>query len=288
MTGWVDSLSRGHESNWEICRRVGMWGTPSPNASRARAGDDLFLWKPLPDSGWLVHCRLTSDPRKPRPGEILPWPDVRNYEYLMGIEVVSEPETHLAFRGAEAAPMAGLAHHVQIGQFAPMSGEGVGRISALFPRRSRAEELLRELLAADVELPEDIDQRDWVRRLIAIRRGQGPFRDGLLRAFDRRCCISGSSVEATLEAAHIRPYRGAGSHEAGNGLLLRSDLHTLFDLHLLTVLPVGAVRIAPELMGTEYEEFDERQIRRPVEASHSPSRAAMEEHNAACPWLPSA
>lgn len=127
-----------------------------------------------------------------------------------------------------------------------------------------------------------------MRRLIGIRRGQGPFRDGLLQAFGRRCCISGSRVEATLEAAHIRPYRGAASHEAGNGLLLRSDLHTLFDLHLLTVLPVGAVRVAPELMGTEYEQFDERQIRPPIETTHAPSRVALEEHNAACPWLPSA
>jgi putative restriction endonuclease len=288
LTGWVDSLSREGESNWEICKRVGMWGTPS-NASRAQAGDDLFLWKPLPDSGWLVHCRLTSDPRKPRPGEVLPWTDGRTYEYLMDIEVFSEPETHLRFRGAEAAAMAGLAHYVQIGQFAPMSDEGLRRISALFPAPappSRLEQALAELLAAaDVVLPPDVDQRDWSQRLIAVRRGQEGFREGLLDAFGRSCCISGSRVEATLEAAHIRPYRGPHSHTPGNGLLLRADLHTLFDLHLITVMPYGTVRVAPDLIGSEYEEFDERLIRRPSDARHRPAAASLAEHNAACAWL---
>jgi predicted restriction endonuclease len=107
-------------------------------------------------------------------------------------------------------------------------------------------------------MPPTVDERDYAQRLIAIRRGQHTFRRGLLGAFDRTCCISGSRVEATLEATHIRPYRGTGSHVAGNGLLLRADLHTLFDLGLVTVLPYGTVRVAPDLHGSEYEEFDER------------------------------
>ena len=121
--------------------------------------------------------------------------------------------------------------------------------------------------------------------MIAIRRGQGEFREALLDAFDRACCISGSTVEAALEAAHIRPYRGPASHAADNGLLLRADLHTLFDLHLVTVLPYGTVRVAPALLGSEYEQYDERQLRRPGDLTFAPARAALTEHNAACGWL---
>jgi putative restriction endonuclease len=285
LTGWVDSLSADHLSNWDTCKQVGLWGTPS-NAGGAQLGDDLFLWKPLPDSGWLVHCRLTSAPRKVRAGERVPWSDERSYRYVMGVEVVSEPPTHIPARGAAAAAMAGLSHHVKLSQFGRMSAGGVQTVSALFPRRSHLEQALDGfLVAAELDLPADTEQRDYARRMIAIRRGQQAFRQGLLQAFDRSCCISGSQVEATLEAAHIRPFREVGSHSPGNGLLLRADLHTLFDLRLITVMPFGTVRVAPELRGSEYEEFDERQIRRPLESEHLPNRTALAEHNALCVWL---
>ncbi|TYP90798.1 hypothetical protein BD833_101517 [Blastococcus xanthinilyticus] len=68
-------------------------------------------------------------------------------------------------------------------------------------------------------------------------------------------------------------------------MLLRADLHTLFDLGLVTVLPYGTVRVAPDLRGSEYEEFDERQIRRPIDAGHVPLREALAEHNSFCGWL---
>jgi hypothetical protein len=51
------------------------------------------------------------------------------------------------------------------------------------------------------------------------------------------------------------------------------------------VLPVGAVRVAPALEGSEYEQYDERPIRRPRDEAHRPLRAALEEHNALCNWL---
>ena len=137
MTGWVDSLSATDQSKWEICKREGLWATPS-NAGRAEAGDDLFLWKPAPDSGWLVHCRLTTPSRQVRTGERLPWPDDRKYRWVMGIEVVSEPESHPRYRGAKAAATAGLAHHVQLSQFARMTEHGARTIGALLAAESSA------------------------------------------------------------------------------------------------------------------------------------------------------
>ncbi len=53
----------------------------------------------------------------------------------------------------------------------------------------------------------------------------------------------------------------------------------------MTVLPYETVRMSPELRGSEYEDFDERQIRRPVDVAHAPDREALAEHNRLCNWL---
>ena len=59
------------------------------------------------------------------------------------------------------------------------------------------------------------------------------FRDALIGAYAGRCAITGCSVLDILEAAHITPYLGPDTNHVTNGLLLRADLHTLFDTCLL-------------------------------------------------------
>lgn len=68
-----------------------------------------------------------------------------------------------------------------------------------------------------------IDGPQWVRR------GQRWFKGKMITAYHRRCAITGSKIAPTLQAAHIRPISQEGRHSADNGLLLRSDVHTLFD-----------------------------------------------------------
>lgn len=70
---------------------------------------------------------------------------------------------------------------------------------------------------------------------IRPRLGQGAFRVEVTDAYSRRCAITGERTLPALEAGHIRPYSKAGPHDIRNGLLLRSDLHNLFDLGYLTV-----------------------------------------------------
>jgi putative restriction endonuclease len=70
---------------------------------------------------------------------------------------------------------------------------------------------------------------------IRPRLGQGAFRVEVTDAYARRCAITGEKTLPALEAGHIRPYSKNGPHEIRNGLLLRSDLHNLFDLGYLTV-----------------------------------------------------
>jgi putative restriction endonuclease len=66
-------------------------------------------------------------------------------------------------------------------------------------------------------------------RMITPRLGQGGFRVAVTEAYQRCCAMTGEKTLPVLIAAHIRPFAQDGSHLASNGLLLRSDVHTLFD-----------------------------------------------------------
>jgi HNH endonuclease len=79
--------------------------------------------------------------------------------------------------------------------------------------------------------------RERVLRSIALRRGQAAFRDVLMTAFDSQCVMTGTDDVDTLEAAHIRPYTIGGASDVANGLLLRADIHVLFDLYLISLKP---------------------------------------------------
>ncbi len=88
--------------------------------------------------------------------------------------------------------------------------------------------------------------------LVRPRLGQGSFRVLVTDAYERRCSITGERVLPVLEAAHVRPYAQGGLHSIDNGLLLRSDLHTLFDRGYLTITPDLHVVVSKRLK-VEYE-----------------------------------
>lgn len=79
------------------------------------------------------------------------------------------------------------------------------------------------------------------------RLGQGAFRILVTDAYSRRCAISGEKTLPVLQAAHIKPFSQEGLNAVTNGLLLRSDLHTLFDLGFLTVTPEHVVEVSCEI-----------------------------------------
>jgi putative restriction endonuclease len=72
-------------------------------------------------------------------------------------------------------------------------------------------------------------------RLTEPRLGQQAFKGMVLTSYGRRCAVTGSRIEPTLEAAHIRPVSESGAHRLDNGLLLRCDVHTLFDAGYLGI-----------------------------------------------------
>lgn len=104
--------------------------------------------------------------------------------------------------------------------------------------------------------PRETDERKIVERQIRERRGQQPFRNALRKRYGDRCLVTGCQILAVIEAAHICPYPGEIDNDPENGLLLRADIHTLFDLNLLGIEPTELrVRLHPSV-ASEYTEFD--------------------------------
>ena len=114
---------------------------------------------------------------------------------------------------------------------------------------------------------------------IVRRQGQPAFRRKLLEAYDRRCAVTGCGVEEILEAAHIVPYQGSTTDHVGNGVLLRADVHTLFDLYLVTIDDKTLrLRMSPRLKGSAYEEYHGRKVKLPRRTAIRPSREALQDH----------
>jgi len=101
------------------------------------------------------------------------------------------------------------------------------------------------------------DERDRVLREVVQRRGQKKFRNKLLHIYKNTCVITKCSVPAVLEAAHITPYLGEKSNHSSNGILLRADIHTLWDLGMIAINPADMkVNINQVLYGSIYDEFN--------------------------------
>ncbi|OYV66381.1 MAG: hypothetical protein B7Z74_11220 [Deltaproteobacteria bacterium 21-66-5] len=90
---------------------------------------------------------------------------------------------------------------------------------------------------------------------IRERRGQRQFRDALFARYGKRCMVTGCQILAVLEAAHISPYRGENDNHPENGLLLRSDIHTLFDLDLIGIAPDHLQVVLHPEVAKEYGRF---------------------------------
>jgi hypothetical protein len=124
----------------------------------------------------------------------------------------------------------------------------------------------------------DEDTRQRVLREIAQRQGQQTFRALLLQHYQEQCAMSGCTAIEVLEAAHIRPYRGQHTNVLSNGLLLRADLHTLFDLHLLGVDAEYRIVVSDRLKKTEYWQFAGQHIRIPLTTRARPSKKLLGVH----------
>lgn len=131
----------------------------------------------------------------------------------------------------------------------------------------------------------DEPRREAPRYLMKGRLGQGAFRVLVTDAYQRRCTITGERTLPVLEAAHIRPYASEGPNLTQNGLLLRSDLHKLFDIGYLTVTPEYRVEVSTRIKeeyqnGREYyAHHGQRLLILPEAMEEQPSKEFLEWHN---------
>ena len=127
-------------------------------------------------------------------------------------------------------------------------------LSGRYPMGETAEE--DQNSQASGYVPTEGDERERLFRQIRARRGQQAFREKLRARYGGRCAVSGCDILDVLEAAHIRPYRGDLDNHADNGLLLRADLHTFFDLDLIGIEPFTlTVHLNPEVSRGEYKQL---------------------------------
>jgi putative restriction endonuclease len=144
-------------------------------------------------------------------------------------------------------------------------------------------------LAANAVIPErNISDGSFTRMfsdpVLARRRlGQGGFRILVTDTYQRQCAITSEHTLPVLEAAHIKPVTQGGEHLVSNGLLLRSDIHTLFDRGYVTVTPDYKFRVSKRLNddwrnGKIYYSQNDQRINLPSDPASRPDRQLLEWH----------
>ena len=120
--------------------------------------------------------------------------------------------------------------------------------------------------------------------LVKPRLGQGTFRIVVTESYRRACAVSSEHSLPALEAAHIKPYAEGGEHRIGNGILLRSDIHRLFDKGYVTVTPERRIEVSRRLKqdfenGHSYYPFHGNEISAPAERADLPDADMLRWHN---------
>ena len=143
---------------------------------------------------------------------------------------------------------------------------------------------VQERLALDASAPQPNNPpRFGAPTLMQRRLGQGAFRMAVTDGYQRRCAISGEKTLPILDAAHIRSYADGGEHNVSNGILLRTDIHKLFDRGYVTLTEDLRFAVSERLKadfdnGIHYYAMQGREIARPRTGFAPPSRDALHWH----------
>lgn len=278
MTSWVVFIHANHPEHWAIARDAGFWDMTSHH--KIELGDTVYFWQ---SQGSLTsQCTATTSAYPISSTDKQPWDDTgtRTYKARFEFDCLSE-EPKAQPRWQELRDQWGYDYYPRLRSFGDPAHEQV--LAQYFDTTPVDHPYRDEERDAELERL-GFDNRTFAMRSIAQRQGQQAFRNRLLQAYNRHCAVTGTSAVSVLEAAHIARYLGPQSNRTNNGLLLRADIHTLFDLHQLTVTPDYVVRVDPRLEDT-YDEFDGITIDLPKETSERPLVSLLSDHNAECDWL---
>lgn len=114
---------------------------------------------------------------------------------------------------------------------------------------------------------------------IEVRQGQPEFRLQLLALYDNRCVISDCETRDALQAAHIKSVSDGGSHDLRNGLILRADLHNLFDRGLITISGSGIVSIDSAITEKSYRKYDGNKLKSVIKNANLKALAAHQQRH---------
>ena len=148
-------------------------------------------------------------------------------------------------------------------------------IYTLYPSAEEGEKSSNDQLQGEY-IPTSNDERQSVFRAIMHRRGQHSFRARLLKQYGEKCMITGCEILDVIEAAHINPYRGEKDNHLSNGLLLRADIHTLFDLDLIGIDPdKNTIHLNKSIIKDGYKELEGAHLQF-LDKKKPPSKVALE------------
>ncbi|PKM81034.1 MAG: restriction endonuclease [Firmicutes bacterium HGW-Firmicutes-14] len=158
--------------------------------------------------------------------------------------------------------------------------------STLVGRRlyQEVQERLNRIISTDTE-PKENSPRYGLGHIVYPRIGQGAFKILVTDAYHRRCAISGEKTLPVLEAAHIKPYSLEGPHSTSNGLLLRKDIHTLFDRGYITIDEGLNVEVSKRIKedygnGREYYSYHGKKLAEvPDSIQERPAKQYLRWHN---------
>lgn len=286
MAAWLLTISKDYPDHWDYAKRDGLWDMITHR--RIKAGDVVYYWQSgasLLGKVLVLEYAYDIDPSTVEPGPWDDWPgsEEKPYRWRFPLQVlapssVQQPTWTQVHEATGLSKNASFVRTLTLEQQAVLDGFIGG---SLTPQQS-LDDAQRERVFDNLD--EDLRVRRY--QLVALRQGQPRFRNGLLRAYQGRCAITGTTIESVLEAAHIYPHKGEHTNETWNGILLRADLHTLFDLFMVTVEADSLrVRVSPSLDGSEYADLDGQLLSLPETLDNQPAREALERHNSACAWL---
>jgi len=153
---------------------------------------------------------------------------------------------------------------------------------AIEPGLSLWKQLHSEILPAPAAQEE---QAQYGHPILTLPRlGQGSFRILVTDAYERRCAVTNERTLPALDAAHIKPYSDSGKHVVSNGILLRRDLHALFDKGYVTITPSMKVEVSLRIReeyenGRDYYRLQGSTIRLPANPADAPYREYLDWHN---------
>lgn len=280
MSAWILVISAKYDDHLKMAIQDGFWDTRKKrNVSES---DDIFFWQS--GKGFVGCFRATSGtyPITSTDAENH-WHDKNEpdaYKFRFDMALVSLTLSRPSSTWTQMQKATGTRMIASNGAIGIESPDGIDYLRNHFVHNK-----IDFAYFAGEEYEYGGDSRTRAERGIVVRRGQSAFRSRLLSAYAGKCVVTRSPVPAILEAAHIDPYWGDASDVTKNGFLLRSDIHTLFDLHLLTVDRNLRVHVAPELSPSEYTQYENTLIARPKHQSELPDQAALARHRKRCLWF---